>query len=346
MRNVTKGGFVRRWSSRVCLLWIILSVFLPARIARAADYDFVVAQDGSGDFTTVQAAILAVPEHQTTRTRIFIKAGTYKEKITVPKSRQKVTLVGENRDTTVLAFDDHAAVNPDGSPLNTTDTPSFSVLAKDFAARNLSFANTAGDVSPAIALWTKGNRSHFRHCAFLGYQDTLFLTSKYTYFKSCYVEGAVDVIFGRSTAVFQGCTIHSLGYGYLTAANQDENARYGYVFRQCTIQGDGGPGSVFLGRPWGIYAKVVYTDCYMDDSILPAGWDDWGDPAAHDTVFFAEYNTSGPGADPAERVDWSHQLTADEDAEFSLANVFKLSTTAADGAATLVSAPPPWYDAY
>ena len=165
--------------------------------------------------------------------------------------------------TTILAYDNHAAFNPDGSIADTTDTPSFSVLAKDFAARNLSFANTAGDVGPAIALWTKGNRSHFRHCAFLGYQDTLFLNSKYTYFENCYVEGAVDVIFGRSTAVFQGCTIHSLGYGYLTAAIQGKNVPYGYLFRQCTIQGDGGPDSVFLGRPWGAYAKVVYADCQM-----------------------------------------------------------------------------------
>ena len=337
---------MRRRAGEGWLRWLALCILLLAgRADGAAAYDLVVAQDGSGDFTTVQAAILAVPARQASRTRIYIKAGTYREKITVPKDRLKVTLLGENRDTTVLAYDDFATGNRDGTVPGTADTPSFDILAKDFAARDLTFANTAGNVGTAIAVWAQGNRPHFRNCAFLGYQDTLCTDAKYAYFQHCYIEGAVDFIFGRSTAIFQGCTIHSLDDGFLTAADQYERVAYGFLFQNCTIYGDAGPGSVYLGRAWGQYARVVYADCTMDDSVVPAGWDDWGDPTKQDTAFFAEYDTSGDGADPVGRVDWSHQLTADEYAAYTLASIFNRPENTA-GTTLLVSLPKPWYNAY
>lgn len=328
----------RRWGFAVCVLLSVGSV-------RATAYDLVVAQDGSGNFTTVQAAILAVPSRQTTRTRIFIKAGTYREQITVPPDRINLTLVGENRDTTILSYDAHGTVQPDETVVGTPESTTFSIHAKDFAAYDLTFANTAGNVGPAIAVWTRANRTRFRNCAFLGYQDTLCTDAKYAFFKHCYIEGAIDFIFGRSTAIFQGCTIHSLGGGFLTAADQTEQTAYGFLFEQCTIYGDAGPGSMYLGRPWGEYAKVVYANCTMDDSVVPAGWDDWGDPVTHATAFFAEYNTSGDGADPADRVDWSHQLTADEYVAYTRANLFQLPPIAV-GATILIALPKPWYNAY
>ena len=199
---------MRRLSPIFCLLLAILSL---ARAAAA--YDMVVAQDGSGDYTTVQAALDAIPDFHHARTTIFIKAGTYDEKLVLIKSKHHVTLVGEDRDTTILTHADHATVNPDGSLTGTETSSTIYVRGKDFGAMNLTFANTAGNVGPAVALWVHGSHSHFRNCAFRGYQDTLRVSSQEAYFKKCYIEGAVDFIFDRSTAVFKGCTIFCVDAG-------------------------------------------------------------------------------------------------------------------------------------
>ena len=132
-------------------------------------------------------------------------------------------------------------------------------MSKDFAARNLTFANTAGDVGQGnFALWVQGTRARFHHCAILGYQDTLYLPTDEAYFKDCFIEGAVDFIFGSATAVFKGCTIHCLDSGYITAADTTQEQTYGFVFKDCTIYGDAPAGTVYLGRAWGDYANVTY----------------------------------------------------------------------------------------
>lgn len=320
----------------------VLMLVLCAHGARAATDYLVVAQDGSGDFTTVQAAILAVPDFHPTRTTIFIRAGTYKEKLAVPKQKHRVTLLGEDRDTTILTYDDHATVNPDLSVTGTSESTSTYIKGKDFAARDLTFSNTAGDVGPAIAVWVQGNRAHFRNCAFLGYQDTVCTFAKQAYFKKCYIEGAVDMIFGGSTSVFQQCTIYCLGMGFITAADTDDDKPYGFVFKGCTITGSTAPASVFLGRPWGAYANVAYVNCSMSDVVVPEGWDDWDDEGAHETAFFAEYNSSGTGGEPASRVGWSRQLTGDDVDSYRLRTIFHLPEVPAGGA-SLMAVSAPWY---
>ena len=328
-------------------------LFLFAAASARADYDMVVAQDGSGDYTTVQAAIFAVPKYNATRTTIFIKAGTYTEQVVVPKAYNRITLVGEDRDTTVITGNAHATVNADESVDGTIDTPTFFVKGKEFGARNITFANTAGDVGPAVAMWVHANHAHFRNCAFLGYQDTLCTTGDMAYFKRCYIEGAIDFIFGSSAAVFQHCTIHPLDSGYITAANTDQGKSYGLVFKGCLIHGDAPAASVSLGRPWGEYAKVVFLNCDMDAEIIPEGWSDWeggsdwdgDDDLTISNVYDAEYNTTGGGADPAERVAWSTQLTANDVSNYTLGAIFALPTVNTFGA-ELAAAPVPWYEDY
>ena len=327
----------------VCLVLAILS-FVPGGDSRAAAYDLVVAQDGTGDYTTVQAAILAAPDYQATRTTIFIRAGTYKEKITVPGSKARITLVGADRATTVLTYDDHATINSAGELTGTELSSSVLIQARDFAARNLTFSNTAGDMGPAIAVWIQGNRSRFHNCAFLGTQDTLCTTGKKAYFRSCLIAGATDFIFGNTTAVFDRCTLEPLDSGYITAASTDEEQPYGYVFEHCKISGPAPSGTVYLGRPWTDYASVVFADCMMDDEIAPAGWYDWGRSETHGTAFFAEYNSSGAGADPGGRVDWSHQLTASAAADYTVATVFHQPSAPAGIMQLTVSTP--WYNDY
>ena len=328
------------------VICLTVSVFLlAAGTTRASEYYSVVAQDGSGDYATVQAAIDAVPVHAPGRTRIYIKAGTYREKITLPATKPRLTLVGENRTTTILTYGDHASINANGTVNGTAESASFYIYAKKFGARNLTFANSAGDAGPAIAAYVQGNRAHFSNCAFVGYQDTLFTCGNVGYFSDCLIMGALDFIFGNSAAVFDHCAIDCVGNGYITAASTPQGQNDGYVFTNCTITGTAKARAVYLGRPWGDYANVVFIDCAMDDVIAPAGWYDWGDPSTHDTVLYAEYRSTGAGADPEDRVDWSQQLTDAESEDYTPAKVFGLPTLyAAVDIDTLL--PLPWYENY
>ena len=327
---------MKRLPQAVCLLLAVVGNLLSAYPARA--YDFVVAQDGSGGYTTVSAAILAVPDRRPGRTTIFIKAGVYNENITVPKTKPRLTLVGENRDTTIITSADYPAVRG----VDPSATLTCYLQAKNFGARNLTFANTAGDVGEAsFAMWIEGNRAHFKNCALLGYQDTLYTSGDMAFFRSCFIEGAIDFIFGPSTSVFQGCTIHCLDAGFITAADTPEDRAYGLVFKGCTIYGEAPAGTVYLGRAYGDYANVVYSDCVMDEVIAPEGWDNFGDPARESTAVFAEYNSTGPGADVADRVDWSRQLTASDNDNYTLDKIFDVS--APTGIGTMLLVVKPWY---
>ncbi len=230
----------------------------------------------AADFATVQAAIDAVPRHQPGRTIIYIRAGTYHEKITVPRSKPRLTLVGEDRNTTIITSDGYTAVRG----VDVTDTLTCYVEAKNFGARNLTFANTAGDVGQGtLAMWITGNRAHFRDCALSGYQDTLYTGGAQAYFKRCFIEGQIDFIWGPSASVFKDCTLHCLGPGSVTAASTPEGQPYGLVFKGCTIRGEAPAGTVLLGRALGPYANVVFSGCVMDAEITPTGWDDIADPS-------------------------------------------------------------------
>ena len=345
MQNVGPEPSTERIKRAVWLLVAALGLFLAVPFARAGD-TLTVAQDGTGDFTSVQAAVNTVPYYSPTRTTIYIRAGTYREKVEVPKGVNNITLVGDDRDTTVITYDDHATVNPDESVDGSIDTPTFFVKGKDFGARNITFANSAGDQGPAIAMAVHATRARFRNCAFLGYQDTLYTTGNVAYFKRCYIEGAIDFIYGSSAAVFQRCTIHPLASGFITAANTGQGKAYGLVFKGCEIKGDAPAGSVYLGRPWSDYANVVFYNCTMDDEIIPIGWDDWEYAPLDDTVLYAEYNTTGAGADPADRVDWSQQLTSQDTATYTLGEIFGLPATGSLFAPVLLATPAPWYEDY
>ncbi len=332
------GNNGRKW----CWLLAACGVLALAGTVRAGYYS-TVAQDGSGDFTTVQAAIDAVPRHQPGRTNILIRAGNYHEKITVPKYKPRLTLVGESRATTIITSDDYTAVRG----VDVTDTLTCYVEAKDFAARNLTFANTAGDVGQGtFAMWIIGNRAHFRNCAFSGYQDTLYSGGAQAYFKRCFIEGQIDFIWGPYTSVFKDCMIHCLGSGSIVASSTPTSMPYGFVFKGCTIYGEAPAGTVLLARALEPYANVVFSGCSMDAGITPTGWDDAGDPSQDSTVFFAEYDSTGDGADPADRVSWSQQLTADENADYSLNAIFGRPTTTTMTPMLVAQPAKAWYDSF
>ncbi|WP_018620601.1 pectinesterase family protein [Spirosoma luteum] len=318
---------------------VILGIFFAglSTVAVAQRQQITVAQDGSGDFTTVQAALNTVPANNSSRVVIRIKKGIYKEKLKLDSTQHFVTLIGEDKAATVLTYDDYSGkVLPDGSKLRTSTSGSFYIFGNDFRAENLTFENTAGrrsgvPVGQAVAAFVTGDRAVFVNCRFLGNQDTLYTgmpdnqehrTDARQYYKDCYIEGTVDFIFGSATAVFDRCTIFSKTNGpYVTAAATPEGKPYGYVFLNCTLTSDAPPASVYLGRPWRNFAKTVFINCQLGNHIRPEGWHNWDKPDAEKTAFYAEYQSKGPGAVPASRVVWSKQLTAQEASQYKPSNI-------------------------
>lgn len=292
-------------------------------------YDFVVAQDGSGDFFTVQEAIDAVPDYRKNTTTILVCPGTYKEKVIVAESKEHVKLIARTPGEVILTYDDYAnRPNCFGENKGTSGSASFYVYAPDFEADGITFSNTAGPVGQAVAILVKGDRAVFRNCKFLGHQDTLYAYGqKYNsqsrqYYEDCYIEGTVDYIFGWATAVFNRCRLHSVGNGHVTAAATPQGQKYGYVFFDCHLTAADGV-KADLGRPWRDYAQVVYIRCKMDDFIRPEGWNNWNKKQAEKTSFYAEYDCTGPGANLDKRVKWSHRLTPKESRAYTIENILK-----------------------
>jgi pectinesterase len=279
----------------------------------AAQTNLVVAQDGSGQFKTVQAAIMAVPSgsHENPVV-IHIKPGVYRELIYIQREKSFFKLVGENPTNTILTFDLYAGItNAEGKPIGTFKTPSTTIDADNFTAENLTFENFAGPIGQALAIRVDGDRAAFRNCRFLGWQDTILLNRGRQYFENCYICGHVDFIFGAATAWFEHCRIHCLRSGYITAASTPEDQPFGFVFSSCQITGEPDV-KTFLGRPWRNYASTIYLNCEMSEVVRPQGWNDWRRPVTHQTARYAEFNSAGPGADPQQRAPWTKQLTAAE----------------------------------
>ncbi|WP_321286933.1 pectinesterase family protein [uncultured Sunxiuqinia sp.] len=305
------------------VLSVLLNTFGFANVGQ--QFDFVVSKDGSGDFTTVQEAIDAVPHFRKERTTIFIKNGVYKEKLILPSSKNKVTFIGESVENTLITNDDYASKeNYFGEEMGTTGSSGFYVFGNDFTAENITFENSAGLVGQAVAVRVSGDRIFFNNCRFWGNQDTLYPQGENSrqYYKNCYIEGTVDFIFGWSTAVFEDCEIFCKAPGYVTAASTLEETPFGFVFLHCKITGDAPAGSVYLGRPWRPYAKTAFIECELSEVIKEEGWHNWGKEEAEKKSTYVEYQNRGEGANPEKRVAWAPQLTKEQRANYTLENIF------------------------
>jgi pectinesterase len=283
----------------------------------------VVAADGSGQFTNVQAAIMSVPSgHCTNPVIIHLKPGIYKELVYVQREKGFFKLVGEDPATTVITYNLSANLtNFDGKPLGTFRTPSALIDADDFTAENISFENSAGAVGQALAVRVDGDRAVFRNCRFFGWQDTILLNRGRQYFENCTIAGHVDFIFGAATAWFEQCHIQCLGDGYITAASTPADQPFGFVFSNCKITGDQPETRTFLGRPWRIYASTIFLNTEMSEVVRPEGWNDWKKPETHQTARYAEFHSTGPGGSPKQRVAWAKQLTKAEAAGITVGKV-------------------------
>ena len=289
---------------------------IPELAAHVVDYDFVVAKDGSGDFLTVQEAIDAAPDYcKQDETTIYIKDGIYSEKVTIPTNKQKLHLIGQSAEKTVISWSDYAKkTGPTGYEMGTSATSTVFLYADDFLAENITIENAAGegkDIAQACAITVDADRVAFINCRFIANQDTIYTYGKgqRQHYRGCWIEGTTDFIFGASTCWFEDCTILSKKNSYITAASTPEGAEFGYVFNRCRLIHDENALKVYLGRPWRPFARTVFIDCEMGDHILPEGWHNWNKPYAEKTTFYAEYGSRGEGAAPAsERVRWSRQL--------------------------------------
>jgi pectinesterase len=286
----------------------------------------IVAKDGTGNYTTVQEAFSAIPVNNKKPLTIFIKKGIYKERLVLDTLKDLVTLIGEDKNETVLTFDNHrGTILPNGDTVNTLTSASFYIYASHFKAENITFENNAGfTAGQAVAVFASGDQLSFFNCRFVGFQDVLFCFRRGSrqYYKDCYIEGTTDFIFGSATAVFQSCLIHSKKNSHVTAASTPKEIKYGFVFFDCKLTGDAGLVGVSLGRPWRPYASVTYIRCEIGGHIVPEGWNNWRNPANEKTARYAEYKTSGAGTNIENRVKWSRQLSDDEAKEYTLKNIF------------------------
>ena len=270
----------------------------------------VVSRDGTGDFRTLQEAVESARAFMDYTVTIYVKNGVYKEKVIVPSWVENIDIIGEDRDKTIITYDDHANINKMG----TFRTYTVKVEGSDITFKNLTIENNAAQLGQAVALHTEGDRLKFINCRILGNQDTIYTGAKFTrlYFKDCYIDGTTDFIFGPSTALFENCMIHSKRNSYVTAASTPKEAKYGYIFKHCKLTAEPGVDKVYLGRPWRPYAYTLFIECELGKHIVPAGWHNWGKQSNEETARYMEYKNTGEGANVSERVAWSKQLTKKE----------------------------------
>lgn len=316
---------------RKLLLSLVLVLAGTLAVNAANKYDnpdtLFVARDGTAEFRNIDDAIEVCRAFMEYHKVIFVKKGTYKEKLIVPSWLTNIEICGEDRDNTIITYDDHANVFIPGTDrkMGTFRTYTVRVDGNDITFRNITIENNAARLGQAVALHTQGDRLTFVNCRILGNQDTVYTGGINTrlYFKDCHIEGTTDFIFGPSTAWFENCTILSRTNSYITAASTPQNVEYGYVFNRCKIVAAEGVSKVYLGRPWRPYAHTLFMNCQLGKHILPVGWHNWSNTQNETTARYCEYDNHGEGAATKERAAWTRQLTRKEAAKVTLENVFR-----------------------
>ena len=317
---------------RQALLILAMVLALPTMAANKYDNPdtLFVARDGTAEFRNVADAIEVCRAFMDYHKVIFVKRGTYKEKLIVPSWLDNIEIVGEDVNQTIITFDDHANIRLAGTEqgMGTFRTYTLKIEGNGITLKNITIENNSARLGQAVALHTEGDRLRFIGCRFLGHQDTIYTGKAGTrlYFENCYIEGTTDFIFGPSTAWFEGCTIKSKANSYVTAASTPNNVEFGYVFNHCRLIAEEGIDKVFLGRPWRPYAYTLFMNCELGKHIVPAGWHNWGNAANEQTARYLEYNNSGEGAATTQRAPWSRQLSKKEAAAITPQRVFRIES--------------------
>lgn len=275
-------------------------------------FDAVVAKDGTGNFSTVQDAISAAPENCTRPYLILVKNGEYDELVEIPHNKPYIHLIGQDPLKTIIKHTIHCgseddvffrySVNNSASP-NYKKRSVFEAGAPNFYTENVTYQNTYGisrkSGPQALAMSTMGDRQAFYNCKFRSFQDTWFTATDdhvRQYVKNCWIEGAVDYLFGGGNILVENSTFYNVRSGSVIAAPRHINAEYGYVLRDCVVDGNAqaADGHQKLGRPWHDNPVTVYINTTMRIPIAPEGWSDMG------TVprLFAEYGSRDQDGNP------------------------------------------------
>lgn len=295
----------------------------------------VVSRDGTGEFRTIDEAIEVCRAFMDYTKVIYVKKGVYKEKLIIPSWLTNITICGEDRDNTIITWDDHANIKMPvggldseaavkGKPMGTFRTYTLKVQGSYITLKDITIENNAAKLGQAVALHTEGDHILVQNCRLLGNQDTVYtgVGSTRVAFYDCYIEGTTDFIFGPSIAWFQNCEIHSKANSYITAASTPAGQKYGYVFYKCRLTADKDVDKVYLGRPWRPFAATIFMDCELGKHIRPEGWHNWNNAKNEETARYAEYGNKGEGASTKNRVKWSKQLTKKEAAKVTLLDAF------------------------
>ena len=330
-------------------LILFLSLFnIYMALAAGKSYDnpdtLVVSRDGTGEFRNVAEAIEVCRAFMEYHKVIFVKKGTYKEKLAVPQWLTNIEICGEDRDHTIITWDDHANIrtypseggelgfSPSGRsggvPIGTFRTFTLKIQGSHITLKNITIENNAARLGQAVALHTEGDCLTFVNCRFLGHQDTIYTGNAKTrlYFKDCYIEGTTDFIFGPSTAWFENCDIFCKANSYITAASTPKDVPFGYIFNHCRITTAPDVDKVYLGRPWRDYGYTLFMNCELPGEIRPEGWHHW-QKEREQTARYLEYNNHGEGAATNWRVPWSRQLTPEEARHITPEHVFTITDT-------------------
>ena len=319
---------------------LAMMLFLAAWPVLAANkYDnpdtLVVSRDGTGEFRTIDEAIKVCRAFMDYTKVIYVKKGVYKEKLIIPSWLTNITICGEDRDNTIITWDDHANIKMPvggldseaavkGKPMGTFRTYTLKVQGSYITLKDITIENNAAKLGQAVALHTEGDHILVQNCRLLGNQDTVYtgVGGTRVAFYDCYIEGTTDFIFGPSIAWFQNCEIHSKANSYITAASTPAGQKYGYVFYKCRLTADKDVDKVYLGRPWRPFAATIFMDCELGKHIRPEGWHNWNNAKNEETARYAEYGNKGEGASTKNRVKWSKQLSKKEAAKVTLLDAF------------------------
>ncbi len=319
---------------------LAMMLFLAAWPVLAANkYDnpdtLVVSRDGTGEFRTIDEAIEVCRAFMDYTKVIYVKKGVYKEKLIIPSWLTNITICGEDRDNTIITWDDHANIKMPvggldseaavkGKPMGTFRTYTLKVQGSYITLKDITIENNAAKLGQAVTLHTEGDHILVQNCRLLGNQDTVYtgVGGTRVAFYDCYIEGTTDFIFGPSIAWFQNCEIHSKANSYITAASTPAGQKYGYVFYKCRLTADKDVNKVYLGRPWRPFAATIFMDCELGKHIRPEGWHNWNNAKNEETARYAEYGNKGEGASTKNRVKWSKQLSKKEAAKVTLLDAF------------------------
>ncbi|XP_054824712.1 probable pectinesterase/pectinesterase inhibitor 7 [Prosopis cineraria] len=292
-----------------------------------------VRQDGTGNFTTINDAIAAAPNKSSSTSGyflIYVSAGVYEEYVTIDKKKTYLMMVGDGINKTIITGNRSVV---DG--WTTFNSATFAVAGKGFVGVNMTIRNTAGpEKHQAVAVRNGADLSTFYSCSFEAYQDTLYVHSLRQFYRECDVYGTVDFIFGNAAVVLQNCNLYprlpmSGQFNAITAQGRtDPNQNTGISIHNCSIRAtddlaaSNGSVSTYLGRPWKAYSRTVYMESFMDSVIQSAGWQKWDGDFALSTLYYAEFNNSGPGSSTADRVTWPgyHVINATDAANFTVSN--------------------------